>query len=101
MIGLIKAAILKWMVRRAIRRKLKSLRRERKVGMKSLSKWFHGVQWANAGVLVLEVINNVTGVVPDLAANKNVLIIQAILAAFLPGVGGFHKKLSGEGKETQ
>lgn len=62
--------------------------------MKIPKKWLHGIQWANVGVMALNILNQAMGTFPALAENKTALIAQGILAALLPSLGGVANVIS-------
>jgi len=55
---------------------------------------FVGGQWVNFIALAAQLLNDVTGAVPSLQSNHWVLLVQGLIAAFLPSVGGLGHKLA-------
>jgi hypothetical protein len=60
-----------------------------------IRKWMHAVQWLNMLALGAGILNNVTQAVPALQTNQTVLVVQAVLAAILPSVGGVSHVVDG------
>lgn len=60
-----------------------------------MRKYLQGAQWANALILLAQVLNQVSGVFPALAAHPALLVTQAIIAALLPSLGGVSHMVAG------
>jgi hypothetical protein len=75
-------------------RELLLFRRLKKEGVQ-MRKYLVGAQWANALVLLAQVLNQVTGVFPALAGHPAILVAQAVIGALLPSLGGVSHAIAG------
>jgi hypothetical protein len=65
-----------------------------KGGTMKLGTIFKTAQWGNIILLVAGILNQVTQTYPDLAQNKWILIVQALIGIVLPSLGGIGHKLA-------
>jgi hypothetical protein len=61
----------------------------------TMRKYLQGAQWANALVLLAQVLNQVSGVFPALSGHPAILVAQAVIGALLPSLGGVSHIVAG------
>ena len=55
---------------------------------------FAAGQWVNVITLLAQILNNTTQVFPALASNPKFVMVQALIGALLPSLGGFAHKVA-------
>lgn len=65
---------------------------QRRAVMRKALKW---TGWANIGLVAFQVLNNSAEMFPALKTNPYVMVVNAILGALLPSLGGVSHKLAG------